>query len=60
MTGVLNELNQQHYNFRLSFLLTESNNNQGRLVVDTFAELIGDATGKTIFTCSPSDCSAIR
>jgi len=54
MSEALKQLSQQYNNFRLSFLLTESNSGAGRLTANNFAELIGDAIGKTIFTCGPT------
>ncbi|MEI6897180.1 MAG: hybrid-cluster NAD(P)-dependent oxidoreductase [Psychromonas sp.] len=57
MGKTLNELNQQHDNFRLSFILEETESNKfisGRLSNDNFAQLVGDVSGKTIFTCGPA------
>jgi len=57
MANELNELNNLHDNFRLSFILEETDNSEfieGRLTVDNFTELVSDVAGKTIFTCGPT------
>lgn len=57
MLKELNKLNQQHDNFRLSFILEKTDNPifiAGRLASDNFMQLVDNLAGKTIFTCGPA------
>ena len=53
----LGELDAQNDNFRLSFILEQTDNSEfieGRLSTDNFTQLVNDVAGKTIFTCGPA------
>ncbi len=57
MAKELNELNNLHDNFQLSFILEETDSSefiQGRLEINNFTQLVADVAGKTIFTCGPT------
>jgi len=57
MTTTLKELDEQHANFRLSFILEQTDNSEfieGRLNAENFTQLVSDVAGKTIFTCGPT------
>lgn len=57
MAKELAELDTQHDNFRLSFILEQTDNSafiEGRLNADNFTQLVDDVAGKTIFTCGPT------
>lgn len=57
MLPLLNELSEKHANFRLTLLLTasdEANHLHGRLDAAMFEELVPDTKDQTIFICGPT------
>jgi len=53
----LSALNELHDNFKLTFMVSETNNSslfKGRLTAERFAELVSSPAGKTLFTCGPT------